>query len=55
MTKKGALIIAITTLLTVMAWVVFDIIHARSQVNIPEDIQSVIAPINPNFDLGPLQ
>lgn len=50
MTKKEWLIAAILTLITVLAWVVFDIIHARSSVEIPQNLKEVIEPINPNFD-----
>jgi hypothetical protein len=54
MNKKGALIIAIMTLMTVIAWLIFGIIHAREQVQIPTDTQSAIEPLDPNFDLTPL-
>lgn len=48
--KKDWLIISIFTLITVIAWVVFDIIHSRSQVEIPTEIKNVLDPVNPNFD-----
>lgn len=48
--RKDWLIISIFTLITVIAWVVFDIIHSRSQVEIPTEIKNVLDPINPNFD-----
>lgn len=51
MTRKEFLIVAIVTLLTIIGWVTFNIIHARSQVQIPANIQEIIEPINPNFDL----
>lgn len=50
MNKKEWLIAAILTFITVCAWVVFDILHARSQVEIPANLQEVIEPINPEFD-----
>lgn len=50
MNKKEWLIAAILTFMTVCAWVVFDILHARSQVEIPANLQEVIEPINPEFD-----
>lgn len=53
--RKEFLIIAIMTLITVIAWVVFDIIHARSNVTIETSVQKVIEPIDPNFDLGVIQ
>ena len=55
MTKKAYLIIAIITLLTVIAWVIFDIIHARSQVETPAELQTITEPIDPNFDLDALK
>lgn len=50
MTKKEWLIAAILTFLTICAWVVFDILHARAQVEIPSNIQEAIEPINPEFN-----
>lgn len=50
MNKKEWLIAAILTFITVCAWVVFDILHTRSQVEIPANLQEVIEPINPEFD-----
>lgn len=55
LTKKGALIIAITTLITVTSWVVFDIIHARKSVQIPANTEELIAPLDPNFDTEALK
>lgn len=51
MNKKEFLLIAIITFITVLAWVVFDILHARSKVEISPKVQEVIEPIDPNFDL----
>lgn len=50
MTSKEWFIAAILTLITIISWVTFDIIHARSAVQIPQTIQEVIEPINPNFN-----
>lgn len=50
MTKKQTLIITIITFLTFLAWVVFDILHTRAQVEIPPNIQEDIKPISPDFD-----
>ena len=55
MTRKEWLIAAILTFITVLAWVVFDIIHARSQVEIPQKIQELIEPINPEFNTQSLE
>lgn len=55
MTKKEWLIAAIITFTTICAWVIFDIYHARSQVEIPSKTQEVIEPINPELNTGVLQ
>lgn len=49
MIKKDWLIGVILTITTIVAWVTFDIIHTRSQVEIPTEIQSILEPVNPNF------
>ena len=50
MTKKEWLIATILTFLTICAWVIFDIVHTRSNVEIPQNLQDIIEPIDPNFD-----
>lgn len=55
MSSKEFLIIVIATFITVVGWVAFDIIHKRAAVEIPANIQEVITPIDPNFDLEGLQ
>ena len=55
MTRKEWLIAAILTFITICAWVIFDIIHARSQVEIPPKIQELIEPISPDFDISKLE
>ncbi len=55
MTRKEWLIAAILTLVTVLAWVVFDILHTRSQVEIPQKIQEVLEQVNPEFDTSNLE
>lgn len=54
MTKKEWLVAAILTFMTLSAWVVFDILHTRSQVEIPSKIQEVTEPVNPQFNTGGL-
>ncbi len=51
MSKKQLLIIAIATLITVIGWVVFDIIHIRSNYTVSTDVQQLMEPIDPNIDL----
>lgn len=55
MTKKEWLIAVILTFATILAWVVFDIIHTRSQTEIPPKWREVIEPISPEFDLTGLK
>lgn len=50
MTKREWLIAAILTFITVCAWVVFDIYHTRTKVEIPPKTQETIEPINPEFN-----
>lgn len=51
MTKKGYLLVAIATLLTIILWVFFDIIHKRSEVKTSADIEKLVEPIDSNFNL----
>ncbi len=55
MTKKEWLVAAILTFITILSWVVFDILHTRSQVEIPEKIQELIEPVSPDFNTGVLE
>lgn len=55
MTKKEWLIAAILTFITICAWVIFNIIHARSQVQIPTQLQQIIEPISPDFNIKSLE
>lgn len=55
MTRKELLIAAILTFITIIAWVVFDILHTRSSVEISPKLQEVIQPINPDFNTKSLE
>ncbi len=50
MTRKEWLIAAILTFITILAWVIFDILHTRASVEIPPKIQEIIEPINPELN-----
>ena len=50
MNKKQWLIAAVLTFTTIVAWVIFDILHSRSQVEISPKLQEVIEPISPDFN-----
>lgn len=55
MTRKEWLIATILTFITILAWVVFDILHTRAKVEIPQKLQEVIEPINPDFNTKGLE
>lgn len=50
MLSKKWLVAAIITLFVILSWVIFDIIHARTQVEISPKLQEVMNPISPNFN-----
>lgn len=55
MTKKEWLIAVIITFITICAWVVFNILHTKTKVEIPTKIQEIIEPINPEFNTEVLE
>ena len=55
MTRKEWLIATVLTFITILAWVVFDILHTRAQVEIPPKLQEVIEPINPELNTKVLE
>lgn len=55
MTKKEWLIAAVLTLITVLAWMSFDVLHARAKVEIPQKVQDIIEPISPDFNTKSLE
>ncbi len=55
MIKKEWLILAIITFITISAWVIFDIFHARARVEISPKVQEAIEPLNPEFDISGLK
>ena len=50
MDRKSIFIIAIATLITIIGWVLADVLHARSNVSEPANIQQATQPLDPNFD-----
>ncbi|RJP47238.1 MAG: hypothetical protein C4584_00705 [Armatimonadetes bacterium] len=54
MTGRQFLYIIIATFITVIIWVLLDIQHNRNQVSPEPEVQQLIKPLNPNFDLGVL-
>jgi hypothetical protein len=53
--SKRFLYIVIFTFITVAAWVVFDILHARSAVTIPDETMKLIEPVSPELDIEVLK
>lgn len=51
MNKKQLLAVAIFTLITVISWVIFDVLHKRSEVKVSSNVEEVIKPINKDFNL----
>lgn len=50
MNKTEFVVIIIFTFIVIMAWVIADIIHTRPSVPLNPNLQSVLDPINPEFD-----
>ncbi|KKS14141.1 MAG: hypothetical protein UU67_C0007G0022 [Candidatus Daviesbacteria bacterium GW2011_GWB1_41_5] len=42
--------ILFVTFITIIVWVVMDIMHSRAEVQITPEIKKMMEPINPNFD-----
>lgn len=55
MLRKEWLIAVIITFITICAWVIFDILHTRSQVEIPQKLQETIEPISPEFNTSSIE
>lgn len=55
MTRKEWLIATILTFITICAWVIFDILHTRAQVEISPKIQEIIEPVNPEFNTSGIE
>lgn len=49
--RKEFLVATIITFLTVLAWLVFDILHTRSQVDVPSQLQELSEPVSSEFNL----
>lgn len=55
MNRKEWLIAAILTFITIISWVIFDILHTRSSIEISPKVQEIINPIDPNFNTTSLE
>ena len=52
MARKEFLLVAIATLITVLAWAVLNTFHARKVTDVPQEWIKAAEPINPNFNVG---
>lgn len=55
MTKKEFIILFFVTFVVIMAWIIFDILHTRANVQITPKLEQARQPLNPNFDLSTLK
>jgi len=53
--RREFLIIAIATLITIIAWAVLDTIHTRTETEVPQKWRDAVKPIEPNFDMSEVQ
>lgn len=50
MKDKDVLFLAVATLITALAWVVFDAYHAYTTLTIPKALEEIALPITPTID-----
>lgn len=50
--RKEWLIATILTFIIILAWVMFDILHNRAQIEIPSQLRDLTEPIDPDFDIS---
>jgi type II secretory pathway component PulJ len=53
--NKDMLTIAIFSLITVVAWIAFDVYHAATESTITEVQSQLVAPLTPQFDKTALE
>ncbi|HCM37332.1 MAG: hypothetical protein UV61_C0006G0143 [Candidatus Gottesmanbacteria bacterium GW2011_GWB1_43_11] len=52
MQSKDLLIISIVTLITVFAWIAFDVYHAASSSSVSPTQELLMTELNPKFDIN---
>lgn len=55
MNNKDMLVISIFTLITILAWIVFDVYHAAVTSTITEVQQQLMTPLNPKLNTQALK
>lgn len=55
MKGTGFLVVAVVTLITIIAWAVLDTIHRRAAVEVSAEWTEAAEPIDSNFDLKVLE
>jgi hypothetical protein len=48
--KQVLLRIMVFTLVTVMAWVIFGLLHSQTKTTLPPELSALSQPLNPNLD-----
>ncbi len=55
MNNRDFIILSVLTLVTVILWTVFEIVHTTQKSTITPVVQTQIKPIAPNFDMKTLK
>jgi hypothetical protein len=55
MNGRQFLVVMIITFITVIVWVVFDILHSRSTIKPTQETVNLVKPISPDFDIDALK
>jgi hypothetical protein len=48
--NKDMLVVSVLTVITVMAWIIFDVYHASVTSTLTEVQQSLVTPLNPKLN-----
>lgn len=52
---RDIVVVLISTLLTLVAWVGFEVYRAYTRVQVPTDVQKYLGPLDPKLDLSALE
>lgn len=55
MTKNQFIFVLITTFIVTVFWIVADIIHTQPSVPVNPKVETLLDPVNPNFDKSILE
>ncbi len=51
MISKKVFLVLFMSFITLLTWVVFDLLHSRAEVQPTPQVEPLLEPISPNFDL----